>query len=227
MIRTSMGIQVLKDDTHMSRLLERTGLLGAPAVEEVSHYAHLIKPGDAVVDAGCCLGDHAAVFAQLVGSEGCVHAFEPYLPSFECAKANLAIYRNVALRRIGIGADDGRFVCAPDKHVGATRLVAPGNSVAASAEINVYALDQLFTDRVDFIHLDVEGMEPLVIQGALKLLERWRPVMVIEVCTEHLDRYGWTPAELRSFVRGLGYRVEPIIYGEWHMDEHNAILHPL
>ncbi len=43
------------------------------------------------------------------------------------------------------------------------------------------ALDDVLTERVDFIKIDVEGYEGQVLEGARKSLERWKPNLFLEI----------------------------------------------
>ena len=36
-------------------------------------------------------------------------------------------------------------------------------------------------DKVNFIKIDVEGMEPEVLRGSSSLIDRWKPIIFIEI----------------------------------------------
>jgi FkbM family methyltransferase len=60
---------------------------------------------------------------------------------------------------------------------------------------------------IDFIKIDVEGAEMLVLEGAAKTLERCRPVVVFEHGLGGSDIYGTTPRQMFQFFERLGFSV--------------------
>lgn len=61
------------------------------------------------------------------------------------------------------------------------------------------AIDQAISGRVDFIKIDVEGMEIDVLHGARETIIRNKPGMLIEKIKSEEN-------ELIGFVTGLGYK---------------------
>jgi hypothetical protein len=60
--------------------------------------------------------------------------------------------------------------------------------------------------RLDFLKLDIEGMEALVIQSMAPLIAARRPKLYIEIVASQLARFGGTLSELDLFFRAFGYR---------------------
>lgn len=76
------------------------------------------------------------------------------------------------------------------------------------SEINapLMMLDTLIGDAdVDLISLDVEGTEVFALQGARAVLERSKPVLLLE--DRHSERYKYTMEELVKGLERLGYKV--------------------
>jgi hypothetical protein len=70
--------------------------------------------------------------------------------------------------------------------------------VVAVTSLDDYCRQQA-VDQIDFMKLDVEGMEPFVLQGANTLLrERRIKAILIEICPVNLRAVGLTPADLFS-----------------------------
>jgi hypothetical protein len=65
--------------------------------------------------------------------------------------------------------------------------------------IGLLALDDLELDRVDFIKIDVEGMELEVLQGAERTIDACRPIMMIEYVKSR-------PVSLQAWLEDHGYR---------------------
>jgi hypothetical protein len=57
-----------------------------------------------------------------------------------------------------------------------------------SLKVNAVSLDYLYEkkviDNIGYIHLDVEGMEYKILQGSIKLIEQYRPLISFE---QHLE----------------------------------------
>ncbi|GAA2848181.1 hypothetical protein GCM10010517_05380 [Streptosporangium fragile] len=85
------------------------------------------------------------------------------------------------------------------------------DEVLASIEVMTVRLDDVVPPDVslDFVKIDVEGGEVLVLRGARELLRRSRPVIVFEHGGDWVMRhYGTTSAELwRILVEELGYGI--------------------
>jgi hypothetical protein len=88
--------------------------------------------------------------------------------------------------------------------LGATRLVPD-----QAGEIEVGPLDDLAVGSVDFLKIDVEGMEMAALAGARALIGRDRPYVFIEV----LD--GTVP-EFLTWVDSNGYRIEKLFSDKQH-----------
>jgi len=62
--------------------------------------------------------------------------------------------------------------------------------------------------RVDFIRMDIEGAELKALKGALGVLDRDRPHVLIEIHPQMLEaRFGGTAAEVVELFRARGYRM--------------------
>jgi hypothetical protein len=74
-------------------------------------------------------------------------------------------------------------------------------------------------DRVDVIKLDLEGGEADALEGTRAVLERDRPLLLVEAEDERLASQGRTKAELLDAIARLGYAL-------YVFDEASAQLHP-
>ena len=91
----------------------------------------------------------------------------------------------------------------------AHRSTAPG-TFHSRKSIQVTTVDKLVEDlrlaRVDFIKIDVEGVEELVLRGAMVTLERYRPKLSIS--SYHID-FNNEPQhdKLVKILLGKGYQI--------------------
>ena len=148
-----------------------------------------LRPGMIAVDCGAHIGYHTLLMANLmakcVGKTGRVYAFEPLPENFSVLCENIALngYEGIVIaEKKAVGAQTGRQRFRrgrwhpedPDPLTSVSRLDPEGE-----LEVEVVALDDYFVDeRVDFIKVDVEGAEEMVLKGAQRLLRRWAPTLV-------------------------------------------------
>jgi FkbM family methyltransferase len=159
--------------------------------------AHL-RPGAVAIDIGAKLGEWTLPLARAVGTGGRVLAIEPAPAS--AAALGLTLLAN-ALRQAEIvqctvGEADGPSLPA----AGETPLAVPLRSLDSLAA-------ERRLPRLDLVKIGVEGAERRVLDGAQEVLDRFRPVLVIETGREAQgDR-----AAIHYRLRHLGYRMLGIL----------------
>jgi FkbM family methyltransferase len=67
--------------------------------------------------------------------------------------------------------------------------------------------------HIDFIKIDVEGAEMLVLEGAHRTIERCKPIIVFEHGLGASDIYGTTPRQIAQFFQQYGLRIS--IMRDW------------
>jgi FkbM family methyltransferase len=66
-------------------------------------------------------------------------------------------------------------------------------------EVQMIAIDDLALNRLDFLKIEIEGMEMEALSGARQSIEAWKPILMVEKIKSD-------EAELQRFVTTLGYR---------------------
>lgn len=194
-------------------------LLGAFEPDTVRFYKSLIKPGDVVLDIGANIGAHTLHFARAVGKAGRVFAFEPTNYAFRKLSANLALNPELnavtAARQILLTDTANPEVPAgiysswplePEEGLHAEHLGKLQSTQGARSRTLDEVVSELALEKIDFIKLDVDGHELVVLRGGRETLKRFRPPILIElcpcVCAEHHHSF----ADLIGTLTGLGYR---------------------
>ena len=67
-------------------------------------------------------------------------------------------------------------------------------------KVPLVSVDSLELDRVDFIKIDVEGMEVNALKGALNTIEKYKPILTVEFL-----KSGYEP--VAQFLAALGYQL--------------------
>ena len=184
-------------------------IYGEWAEDEISAYASLLTDGDTILDVGANIGTHAIALASRFPKSEIV-AFEPQPLAFCLLSANVLAAKtaNVYARNWGC-AEAERIVHVTPKYesvswnVGGFSLRDSESSEKAGATpMLLVALDEVpFRRRVQFIKIDVEGMEEQVLAGAKKLIARDKPILYFEVL--EIERL----AAIRNLLTGLGYEL--------------------
>lgn len=200
--------------------LFETSLFDAAEVDSALHLLQLRRThhGDGVtaLDCGANIGVHTIEWAALMTGWGQVTAFEPQERIYYALAGNIAINNCFNARAVhaAVGGETG-LIDLP--LLDYTRPASFGSFEARKlaksqfigqpidyengpkTPVNLIAIDDLDYQRVDFIKLDIEGMELEALQGAKRTLERFRPIMLIE----HIKA---TPGTLQPFLISRGYR---------------------
>ena len=174
----------LRADPRMTigRSIQTTGLHD-PAVTEI--LARLIRPGDAVVDAGAHIGYMTILSALASGPSGQVVAWEPHPELFAVLERNVAEaaprrrLARITLRNAALGRTPGRAeLVIPDgaaSNDGTSHLAHAGIPAGQSVSVKVETIDEILGDaRVGVMKLDVEGSELQVLRGASRALRNGR-----------------------------------------------------
>lgn len=151
------------------------------------------KGRDAVITAGGCLGLYpvlwADVFDRVITFEPCPRNF--HVLNLNCEKFHPKIERyNVAL---GDSSNDTVLFRHSPSNVG-THSTARGSS--DRVDVKQMVIDDLDLPALDLISLDTEGAETYIIRGALKTIEKFRPVLTIETVDQ----------AIKSMLDERGYR---------------------
>lgn len=172
----------------------------------------LLVPGTVVIDVGANIGYYTQRFARWVGDAGRVLALEPDPANY--SRLCHALARKGLLSRVEALAlavsdrpGEGRLEQNP-AHPGDHRLGDRG------LVVKVTTLDELMGERgwprVSLVKIDVQGTEARVIAGANELLDRFAPVLFVEVDDAGLRRFGSSGAELLETLKGAHYGLHVI-----------------
>lgn len=186
MVQARYGVFFIPDEDDL--IANSIREYGEWAQQEINILGAFIGPGDNVVDAGAYIGTHARAFSALVGGVGQVYAFEPDPTTFTILQQNagVAAQSNIQLFNIGLGGIKAEvsLQIVEASHNRASASVIPAAD-AQSILITVQPLDELALPKVDFMKVDVEGMELQLLQGAEHTIRRHSPIIFLEVNSLH------------------------------------------
>jgi FkbM family methyltransferase len=177
-----------------------------------------IEPGMVCMDVGANLGEVTVHMAGIVGRGGRVHAFEPVPAVRERLAAH--VHRNgmdevVEIHPTALSSKSGTILlrCAgPAVSNQGMGSIAGQEREGDWRDIEVVTLrlddfvERRGLERLDWMKVDVQGAEPLLLEGAVQTLGRLAPRIVIEVSPPDLAPLGQTSRDLLALLERLGYR---------------------
>jgi FkbM family methyltransferase len=160
-------------------------------------------------DVGANIGIFTCWLAALGGS---VHSFEPIPETFCRLRMNVKRnpgLSNVKLNCMAVGSDSSLLQFEVRDDSPGTNHISVNSSnqgsYVPSISLDEYC-DQLGISSVDFLKIDVEGMEPNVLIGASDLMKNQSiRAILLEVCPSNLYQVSSSPAYLYETLRQNGY----------------------
>jgi FkbM family methyltransferase len=186
-------------------------------------YSALVREGDICFDVGANVGDVALYLARLTGRTGCVVAFEPVFSTYceLCQHLQIDCYEKAPIVTIPMGLSDKvgpAMVSIPAQNFFRSSLAAPEQWQQAqfATSLSTYQCDFTTLDGVlegksypvpDFIKIDVEGAELLVLHGGCARFENgFRPLLVVELFAPWEKAFGYGPWTALSYLMSFGYQ---------------------
>lgn len=185
-------------------------LTGQYDVSEISVVARFIRPDEICLDIGAHAGSWTRPLSKLV-ERGHVYAIEalPYYAKVLKLTVMLLRLKNVSVINRAV-TDHSNSVALiwrdgnGKRLTGLTHVASLADDTKDAITINSTTVDAFITSQnvrlpVAFVKCDIEGAEFMVLRGALKMIEKFRPVFYLEVESAHCRRYGYKPADLFDF----------------------------
>jgi FkbM family methyltransferase len=172
--------------------------------EELSIISDYFPRGGVFVYIGANVANHTIYVCKFLNPQQVV-IFEPNPDAISLLRANISLNdltHIVDFSHLGVGLSDApgkAFPLIPQNNLGATRMIDSDDTNALRL---VRGDDMLQHRRIDFIKMDVEGMELRVLQGLEETIARWRPAMFIEVDQENAGHFeDWVQCNFYLSVR--------------------------
>lgn len=191
---------------------------------------YFVKPGDFCVDIGANTGPVTLLLAKQTGPTGKVLSIEPGPPYYRRLLTNLDL--NPGLKKIvttvnmGVSDSDGTLLWAVDpEHPWNAGLL----NVTEGTSVKVTTLDaciqQLGWTRLDFVKIDVEGMELEVLKGSLETLRKFRPIVLFETMEIFRQSRGFDIfLEMENLLKSLNYKLYDLTEAHSLVEVHSGTL---
>jgi FkbM family methyltransferase len=169
----------------------------------------LVRPDSNCIDVGAHLGSTLSTFTRLA-PRGRHWAFEPLPQKADWLRRK---FPEVEVRQLALSDARGQVTFTENltrPGFSGLRATVGANDRVRDVTVQVERLDGVIPPdhRVDFLKIDVEGAEPMVLRGAAALLRRWSPPVLFESGPGGVEKFGLTRRDLFSiFTEEHGYSV--------------------
>jgi FkbM family methyltransferase len=200
----------------LSRALYISGLYEPSTVLVLQR---VLKPGATFIDVGANAGLSSMLASRWVEPGGRVYGLEPSEREYGRLLDHLALNRlsNVTALRQAVGIRNGSapLRVAPFPHAGHNTLGAsfayPDVPTERMERVNTVTLDRFVqehqVERIDAIKMDIEGSEYHALSKSSMVLDRLRPVLIVELSRGALAGCGTTPESVIELLGAARYTV--------------------
>jgi FkbM family methyltransferase len=176
--------------------------------------------GDGVValDCGANMGVHTIEWARLMTGWGSVVAIEAQERIFYALAGNIAMNNCFNARAIwsAVGEESGTIgVPVPDyfspssfgsleiRKKETNEFIGQNINYENTQPVSLITIDGMNFQRLDFVKIDIEGMEIEALKGAYESIRKFRPLMMIEKIKSN-------ETEITDLLLGNGYQIFPM-----------------
>jgi FkbM family methyltransferase len=169
-----------------------------------------VNLGDTILDIGANIGYYSLLFANLVGSEGKVYAFEPDPESFRLLEKNIRENSCEAIfpYQKAVSNENAEITLYLDRFNNLDHTIFESSDYRNAVSISAVRLDDFFEEdlHVDFIKMDIQGAEGLALEGMKSLLDRNKQIKILtEFWPTGLSKAGIQPERFLTNLKNMGF----------------------
>jgi FkbM family methyltransferase len=224
-VNSTYGPMIINaNDQYIGRSVEIYGAWAQDDIDLIKNLLDLLlakKEKVIFYDVGANIGTHTVSLAKLFGNKIAVRSFEAQRQIYYVLCGNVAIngLDNVHVHHAAVSnvANDSITVDLPDytlpNNFGGLELIQTERTdnqymtKTRRETVNTVTIDQ-FDDAVDFLKLDIEGMEHLALQGAKKTIDTHRPICFVEMWKTDIEA-------VKKFFKQANYRAYAYKPDDW------------
>lgn len=203
-VNSQFGPMIINtNDQYIGRSLEMYGSWARDDIELIASFLNLLlqnKSSVTLYDIGANIGTHTVALARTFGNRIQIRSFEAQRQVYYLLCGNIAIngLDNVIAHHAAVTdtVDDVMEIDLPDyglpNNFGGLELIQPERSdnqymtKTKSESVITMTVDQ-FEEVVDFVKLDIEGMEHIALRGAQSTIAQHRPICFVEMWKTDLE----------------------------------------
>ncbi len=142
------------------------------------------------IDIGSNIGYYAILESSKIGDNGTVWSIEPSPQNFETLSKNIILNqrKNIKCYNIAIGDENGKIDFLISEKSNWSKIKNKIDHIEngdKTIQVDIMTLDSFSQKneikKVDLLRMDVEGYERNIIEGSINFLEKFKPILMIEV----------------------------------------------
>ena len=222
MVNTKTGCKlfVVPNDTGISLELSIYGI-HEPVISRIIF--EKLKKGMICVDIGANLGYFATLEGQKVGPSGKVIAIEPSFAAFHYLQKNLKLQNqnNYEIHNCACYDEDSNANFLIHEKSNISKIIKKNDSIPFGMKkilIPVRKLDSILStnnQKIDFLRMDIEGYELMVLKGARNIIKKFKPMIKFELHSKMLGNED--TEKLFDFIRDENYKISYFLIRELDM----------
>ncbi len=205
-------IKLLFDGTDMRGVPFEILNWGEYEKEERKIYDKIITDEMVIFDVGANMGWYSILFSKK-SKNSIIHSFEPIEHTYNHCIENVKInnLKNVHVNNIGLSNKVGKeiFYYSPETSVLTSTKNIINYKNVNKINCSITTLDSYVEEfkikSIDFIKCDVEGAELYVLEGGLRTIKNFKPILFLELFHEWSKRFGYHPSEVFELLLSIGY----------------------
>jgi FkbM family methyltransferase len=172
-----------------------------------------LQGGETVLDIGAYSGVTSIIFAQLVGPNGHVFAFEADDTNCECAQINIEMaarvlgVTNITLLHKAIWSHGNGLLFSHEGAMGSSAVTITHGGRGTERTVPSIRLDEFVAERglkhVDFVKVDIEGCEVEVLEASAGSLKDIGARLIVE---PHFVDGAMSTERCRTLLEAAGYK---------------------
>lgn len=180
---------------------------------ELRTMSRYILPDSVILDIGANVGNHTVYYSKFTQAKT-IYVIEPIPKTCDLLLTNIRLNNcdNVITDFLGVALGNQNTIGYPfldqEHNLGGARISpAMIDHPLIKKEwildpVKVITGDSIFQNiKVDFIKIDVEGMELIVLEGLYQTISKYKPVIHIEIQKQNMDAF-------KQWITLMNYKIE-------------------
>jgi len=215
---STMYLKIVDKGLHRKLLLK-----GIREEEHTRQIQNNVKSDMVGIDLGANVGYFALIEAMRVGHGGRIYCIEPEPGNIKLLNKNIEannLENIMSVHSFLIGDHDGKEKLYLSEY-GNVHSVSSVRNKKGSVDVPMITLDtfmdqnELSSEDIDFLRMDIEGYEVMAFQGMKKLMEAKTPLKIfMEFHPSFYPEWGWTFEKLLKLLESFGFKVVEIEQGK-------------
>lgn len=187
---------------------------------ETDYWLQRCKKAKIIIDVGANVGYYSLIASKNIQqNKGTIYAFEPVDKTFARLNENIllnkieciisykkAISNENSSIKINVGNDQNWGMSS----INTNEHLSNENEIVKSETLDSFCKSTNIS-QIDLIKIDVEGAEFNVLRGMQKIIEAYKPEIMIEVSDQHLNKQNVCSHDVFNFLWKEGYKSYRII----------------